>query len=122
MLGVPWRLMDASDATEPIAGVPTDRTLSALIDQLRADGFARDMFVTEDAKIRCGVCHEDSNPADLELHAIKRIEGASDPADEAAVLALGCKCCGALGTAVVRYGPEAGPQDDEVLRALEDLT
>lgn len=78
------------------------------------------MFVTPEAKIRCGVCHADSDPADLELDALKRVEGASDPADMAAVLALTCKACGAKGTAVVRYGPEAGPEDDEVVRALED--
>ena len=118
---VPWPVMDASDSTPPIPGVPTDRTLIGLIEELRSEGFAHDMFVMPDAKVRCGVCHHDAEPTALQLHAIRRIEGASDPADEAAVLALTCRVCGAQGTAVVRYGPEAEPQDDIVLQAVEDL-
>jgi hypothetical protein len=106
---------------QPIPGVPTDRTLSGVLERLREDGDTGDMFVTEEAKVRCGACHVDAEPASLQLNMIRRIEGASDPADEAAVLALTCPSCGAQGTAIVRYGPEAGPQDDEVLRAVDDL-
>ncbi len=113
--------MEADEPTAPIPGVPVDRTLLSVLEELRAEGFERDMFVTADALVRCGVCHHDARPAELQLHAIMRLEGASDPADEAAVLALSCAVCGARGTAVVRYGPEAEPQEDEVLRAVEDL-
>src|SRR3546814_13811784 len=38
----------------------------------------------------------------------------------AAVLATTCPGCGVHGTAVVRYGPEAGPGDSAVLLAIED--
>jgi hypothetical protein len=113
--------MEADEPSPPIPGVPTDRTLLSVLEQLRADGYERDMFITPDALIRCGVCHHDARPEELELHAIRRLEGASDPADEAAVLALTCTVCGARGTAVVRYGPEAEPQDVAVLQAVEDL-
>lgn len=109
------------DRTEPIPGVPVDRTLMGVLAGLLADGFETDMFVTATGKVRCGACRHDADPADLELHAIRRLEGASDPADEAAALALVCRVCGARGTAVVRYGPEAEPQDIAVLRAVEDL-
>jgi hypothetical protein len=109
------------DATPPVPAASGDITLVGLIGELRAGGFGGDMFVTEDALVRCGACRHDAPPAEFELHAIRRIEGASDPADEAAVLALTCRVCGSRGTAVVRYGPEAGPQDAEVLRAVEDL-
>lgn len=114
-----------ADAThepdQPIPGVPTDRTLSGVLEHLKEDGFTGDMFVTPDAMVRCGACHADAEPASLQLHTLRRIEGASDPADEAAVLAVTCPSCGAQGTAIVRYGPEAEPQDDEVLKAVEDL-
>jgi hypothetical protein len=113
--------MDGDDATAPIPGVPVDRTLMGVLAGLQADGYDSDMFVTAEGKIRCGACRHDAEPTDIELHAIRRIEGASDPADEAAVLALVCRVCGASGTAVVRYGPEAEPQDIAVLRAVEDL-
>jgi hypothetical protein len=118
---VRWAAMEADESTQPIPGVPVDRTLLSVLERLRADGFEVDMFVTREAMVRCGACRHDAAPADMELHGIRRIEGASDPSDEAAVLALTCRVCGARGTAVVRYGPEAGPQDEEVLRAVEDL-
>jgi hypothetical protein len=113
--------MDGDEPTTPIPGVPVDRTLTAVLAALQADGYDGDMFVTAEGKIRCGTCRHDAEPTNIELHAIRRLEGASDPADEAAVLALVCRVCGARATAVVRYGPEAEPQDIAVLRAVEDL-
>lgn len=112
--------MEADEPTPPIPGVPVDRTLLSVLEELKADGFDRDFYVTAEARVRCGTCHHDAAPGEFELHAIRRIEGASDPSDEAAVLALTCTACGARGTAIVRFGPEAGPQDDAVLRAVED--
>jgi hypothetical protein len=111
----------ADDSTSPIAGEPVGAsTLLEALAQLRAMGFERDMFVTAEAKVRCGVCHHDAAPEDLNLRHLVRLEGVSDPGEEAAVLAIECTVCGALGTAVVRFGPEAGPQDDAVLLAIED--
>ena len=100
--------------------VPTDRTLTEVLAEMVDGGFAADMFVTEDAKVRCGACHQDTAPPDLDLDRLQRLEGASDPADMAAVLGLTCRHCGTKGTAVVRFGPEADRQDDEVLAAVED--
>jgi hypothetical protein len=37
-----------------------------------------------------------------------------------AVVGLACPHCGALGTAVLGFGPEATAIDDEVLSSLED--
>jgi len=111
----------AHEPDQPIPGVPTDRTLSGVLEHLKEDGFTGDMFVTPAAMVRCGSCHADAEPRALQLHSIRRIEGASDPADEAAVLAVTCPHCGAQGTAIVRYGPEAEPQDAEVLEAIDDL-
>lgn len=93
----------------------------SVLEELRSLGFTGDMFVTSSARVRCGSCRHEADPSQLELHAIRRIEGASDPADEAAVLALACTVCGLRGTAVVRFGPEASREDDEVLRKVEDL-
>lgn len=102
-------------------GVPSDSTtLVAVLAAMAAEGFAQDMFVTEEAQVRCGACHRDTAPADLALDRMRRLEGASDPADMAAVLGITCGHCGARGTAVVRFGPEAGPQDDELMLAIDD--
>ena len=111
----------AEDRDRPIAGEPTGAsTLLEAIERLRGLGFAKDMFVTQDAMVRCGVCHHDTPPDKLDLYHLVRLEGVSDPGEEAAVLALECAACGTRGTAVVRYGPEAEPQDIAVLRAVED--
>ena len=102
------------------AQVPTERTLMEVLAELTESGFGADMFVTEDARVRCGTCHQDTAAPDLDLDRLVRLEGASDPADMAAVLGLTCRHCGTKGSAVVRFGPEADRQDDEVLAALED--
>lgn len=105
--------------TEP--GVPSDSTtMLDVLASLADEGYTQDMFVTPEAMVRCGACHHVTAPADLVLNRLCRIEGASDPADMAAVLAVTCKVCGAKGTAVVRFGPEAEPQDDAVLLAIDD--
>lgn len=111
----------AHDHDTPMAGTPTGAsTLLEAIDRLRALGFGGDLFITEEGMVRCGACHQDTPPEDLDLRHLVRLEGASDPADEAAVLALVCRRCGAQGSAVVRYGPESSAQDARVLRVVED--
>ena len=105
----------------PIAGAPSDNTtLVAILQRMAADGYAGDVFITDDGLLRCGACRHTMAPYDMEVHAIRRLEGASDPADMAAVLALVCERCGAKGTAVVRFGPEASAGDAAVLAGLED--
>lgn len=111
----------ADDPTRPVAGEPTGAsTLLEALEQVRAMGFEGDMFVTSDAMVRCGACHHDAAPTELNLHRLVRLEGVSDPGEEAAVLALECTVCGRRGSAVVRFGPEAGPQDAAVLRGIAD--
>ncbi len=108
-------------STVPEPGVPSDNTtLVAVLACFVKDGFTQDMFVTDEAMVRCGGCRQDIAPANLVLDRLRRIEGASDPADMAAVLGVTCSHCGARGNAIVRFGPEAGPQDDAVLLAIDD--
>jgi hypothetical protein len=61
-------------------------------------------------------------PADeLAVDSLARLEGASDPGDMAAVIALTCPHCDARDVLIVRYGPEASLADADVLVALPDL-
>lgn len=111
----------ADPSTQTPAGVPSDNTtLTAVLDGCAEGGFGADFFVTQDAQLRCGTCREDMDPATVDLHGLRRVEGASDPADMAAVLCLKCGHCGMQGTAVVKFGPEAEPYEDDVLAAVED--
>ena len=109
---------ESSSAT---SGAPSDTTTLVTVLAALADaGYTGDLFVTPEATVRCGSCRHEMAPADLQLDELRRIEGASDPADMAAVLGITCTHCGGRGSAVVRYGPEAGPQDATVLLALDD--
>jgi uncharacterized membrane protein len=67
------------------------------------------------------VCRACQAPDQLLLDGLRRLEGASDPADMAAVLAVTCSACNARGTAVVRFGPEATAGEATLLRSIDDL-
>jgi hypothetical protein len=109
------------DPTSPEPGTPSEyTTIVGLLTALADIGYTGDLFVTPDGRLRCGTCHADMDPAGLQLDHLRRLEGASDPADMAAVLGITCPHCGQRGTAVVRYGPEAEPEESAVLLALDD--
>ncbi len=109
------------DDQTPEPGAPSDNTTIVGVLAAFADaGYTEDLFVTSDGALRCGACHHDTAPGDLQLDELRRIEGASDPADMAAILAVTCPHCGRKGSAIVRYGPEASPEDAAVLLALDD--
>lgn len=91
-----------------------------VLEGFRDKGFTTDFFVTQTSTVRCGACRHEAAPEQLDLDAIRRVEGASDPSDMAAILGVTCPSCGAKGTAVLKFGPEAGPEEDDVLRALSD--
>ncbi|MCU1393189.1 MAG: hypothetical protein JWM34_1617 [Ilumatobacteraceae bacterium] len=54
------------------------------------------------------------------MSSLRRLEGASDPSDAMAVVALTCPACNSRGTAVLAYGPAASKEDSDVLVALRD--
>jgi hypothetical protein len=113
--------MGSVDEVDPVPGAPSDNTtLVELIDDLQALGFDHDMQVTDIGMLCCRECGHCVAAQDMELLELRRLEGASDVSDMAAVLGLRCGGCGARGIAIVRYGPEAGPGDEIVLRHLPD--
>ena len=54
------------------------------------------------------------------MSSLRRLEGASDPADMMAVVAITCPICGARGTTILGFGPNSTEQDSTVLAALRD--
>lgn len=56
----------------------------------------------------------------MQVDSLYRVEGASDPDDMAAVVAVTCPRCSAKGALVLKYGPEASGADADVLLALPD--
>jgi hypothetical protein len=110
-----------SESSPPDPGAPSDyTTIVEILAEFAEQGFVENFGVTRDGQIRCGACHAVEDPTGMHLHSLRRLEGASDPADMAAILALSCPHCGARGTAVVMYGPGATEEDLAVLAAVED--
>lgn len=71
--------------------------------------------------VLCMCCHQETDASEMQVDALERVEGASDPADMLAVIALMCPVCDTHGTLVLGYGPEASPDDAEVLARLGDV-
>ena len=99
--------------------LPEDVGLGVVLDDFRAAGFITDLSATDDG-VACGTCRSVAPACELLVHRVRRLEGASDPADMLAVVGLACPHCLAQGTAVLGYGPEAAAVDAEVLQLLED--
>ena len=99
-------------------GVPQDVTIVEVLADFAQRGFTADFTVDDDGLLCCRVCGVCVSPAAADVRSLRRLEGASDPGDMAAVLAVRCVACGSQGTAVVRYGPEAGPGDATLLAGL----
>lgn len=95
-------------------------TVVGLLRRYAADGYDTELMVTREGRIRCLACEHESDPADTTLDSMQRVEGASDPDDLQVIAALTCPNCGAKGAIVVAYGPNASPEDADVLAALED--
>jgi hypothetical protein len=90
-------------------------TLGEIMGTLDAAGFGAQMAARPGGMILCFTCRNESPAAEFDLQAQRRTEGASDPDDMLAIVGVVCPRCGTKGTAVLGYGPEADPDDSEVL-------
>jgi uncharacterized membrane protein len=112
----------ATDLRPVTPNAPQDATLLEVLGELSTAGYDRDVFVREeDGYVCCGVCRSCQPPEQILLDGLRRLEGASDPADMSAVLAVTCPSCHAHGTAVVRFGPEASRGEAILLRTIDDV-
>jgi hypothetical protein len=100
---------------------PYGDTIAEAMQRLEAEGYTGQFAARDGATVLCFTCREESRATDVHLHELLRTEGVSDTADETAIAALTCPRCGARGTVVLTYGPEASADDAEVLRLLEDM-
>ena len=99
--------------------LPADgSTVAEIVASLEKAGFTGQLAARPGGRIVCFACHQESPAADATLQALGRTEGVSDPADMLAVAGLACPRCGVPGTMVLGYGPEADPDDAEVLAHL----
>ena len=106
---------------DPVAGAPSDNTtVSAVLAQLAEEGWDGSFTPLEQGRLRCGSCRAELDAGEVDVRSLRRLEGASDPADMVAVVAARCPRCAATGSMVLGYGPDASVEDSDVLNALED--
>ena len=107
-------------AAEPSGEATDETTLTAVLASYDAAGFDAQFAATDEGLVHCYSCGDNVAPARVELHSLRRLEGASDPADMLAVAAIACASCGLKGVLVLNYGPDTTPGESDVLIGLED--
>jgi hypothetical protein len=107
-------------AVEPPFGTADEPTLTDVLASYAAAGFDSQLAATDNGLVHCFACGVSVAPAEAVLHSLRRLEGASDPADMMAVDAVSCRSCDAKGVLVLNYGPEATAGEAAVLLGLED--
>jgi hypothetical protein len=93
-------------------------TIVEAIATLRGEGYTGDFGVAPGGVVRCGTCGHTHDAGELVIGATVRVEGISDPGDEAAAFGLSCERCGLRGVLVVAYGPTASADEAAVVTAL----
>lgn len=100
---------------------PNDQTtLTEVIQGYEEGGFVGSFTAEPDAAVRCETCGATSPAASVAMSSLRRLEGASDPDEMMAVVALTCPACGAKGTVTLLYGPMATVEDADLLTGLRD--
>lgn len=104
-----------------VAGAPSDNTtMLEILNEFRRRGHHTDMRVVTGGEFHCESCGRSFPPEQTELLRLRRIEGASDPADLAVVAGIRCAGCGAAGVVVMQFGPQADIAHETALRRVED--
>ena len=117
---------NATDVQPDRAAEMTDRqnsepSLLEILAYYAEGGFGADAHATDGGRILCGSCQSLITPERLDVHSIRRLEGASDPSDMVGVIAIICPVCNAHATAVLKFGPEASPDEIEIWQRTKDL-
>lgn len=104
-------------------GSPGDNTtLTAVLDRLASEGYTDQLVAADGGRIECVHCGRTVAASELEIHEIRRLEGASDPDDMMAVVAATCPGCGARGALILGYGPNASDDDVDIWNLLPNVT
>ena len=107
--------------TPPVPGSPSDNdTLQNVLAGFAADGYDGEADSVEGGSIRWRRCRHEAPAAEAGVTGVRRMEGASDPADMLAVYGVTCPVCGDKASLVLTYGPEATAADGDVLLALPE--
>ena len=104
-----------------MTSVPSDNTtLTAVLAGYAESGFDAAFAPMDDAVVECLTCGTTLPAERFTVLSLRRLEGASDPDDMMAVVAMTCPTCSAQGALVLGYGPMASAKDSDILVALRD--
>lgn len=95
-------------------------TLLDVLARFTRKGWSSQFAARAEGSVECESCHHVVSAPDLQVLELRRLEGASDPDDMLAVVAVECPNCHLKGSLVLNYGPTATPEDAAVLLGLED--
>jgi hypothetical protein len=105
---------ERSGTCEPVR-VSTEREV---IDRFREEGYTHEFFIVDDG-VRCPVCDSEVlAPEAITVDRTERVEGDSNPEEQAIVFAVSNGPCGLKGVLVSAYGPEVQGPTADVLRRL----
>jgi hypothetical protein len=91
-----------------------------LLAAFERQGFVSQFAACEQGRIECVACHHVIDAGIADVRGFRRLEGASDPDDMVAVVALVCPRCRSMGTMVLGFGPMATEEDSEVMERLPE--
>lgn len=97
-----------------------ESTITDVLEGYAQGGFSSSFDVTGASALECHECGAVSSPNDVSMSSLRRLEGASDPDDMVAVVAITCPACSARGTVILGFGPTATPEESDVLKELRD--
>jgi hypothetical protein len=120
-------LTSSLSMTDDLTGVARgSETLIDVLARFRREGFTGSFTplqtdaVSTGARLRCEQCRAEFAAEEPTVTELRRLEGASDPDDMLAAIALECPRCAARGSLVVNYGPTATTGEAAVLVALQE--
>lgn len=82
-------------------------------------GYETQLVARSPGRIECESCSTVTDPTDVGVDHMQRLEGASDAADMMMVIGAVCPSCGTRGVMTLGYGPNSSSTDDEVLTGLD---
>ena len=107
-----------SGAAHPVA--QDAQTLTRALREFEEAGFTGQFRVLDQGRLQCLTCRDELDGREVAIESLRRLEGASDPADMLAVAAIECPHCSARGTLILNYGPDATLEESTLLLVLKD--
>jgi len=97
----------------------SDESVVEVLGRFAEEGWAANHVVRPDAEMKCGHCARQTPVDRLDVDALHRVEGASDPDDMQLVVGMTCPHCSTRGALVIAFGPSASDTDAEFLVDLD---